>query len=92
MSKNLKKNLVFLFFLLAGIVLGSFIADICQGVKYLDWLSWGKSIGFPKTDNAAVFDLIVFKIAFGFQLQVTISQIITVILSVLLFTRVSKRL
>ncbi len=92
MSKNFKKNLTFIFFLLAGIVLGNFISDLCQGIKYLDWLSWGQHIGFPSTSSAAVFDLIIFKIAFGFELNVTIAQIITVILSIFVFTKISKRL
>lgn len=89
MSKNFKKNIAFLFFLLAGITLGAFIGHICENSAYFSWLAWGKTIGIS-TDSPVVLDLIVIKLAFGFILNVTIAQIITITLSILLFSKTCK--
>lgn len=91
MSKNFKKSVAFLFFLLAGITLGAFISYICKGREYLDWLAWGQEIGLS-TDNPAVVDFIVIKFAIGFTLKVTIAQIFTVILSILIFSKTCRNL
>lgn len=91
MAKNFKHNIAFIFFLLAGITLGAFISKISEGKQYLDWLSWGQSVGLS-TDKPAVLDLIVIKIAFGFVLKVTIAQIITVLLSILIFSKTCSKL
>ncbi|MEG0614576.1 MAG: DUF4321 domain-containing protein [Oscillospiraceae bacterium] len=89
MSKGFKKTIAFLFFLLAGIVVGSVIASLCSHVPVLEWLSWAKSIGFS-TSSPAVVDLIVFKFAFGFELNVNIAQIFCVIISIIVFNKTCK--
>lgn len=40
--KNFKKTFAFIFFMLAGIILGAFIAYVCEGKDYVGWLAWGK--------------------------------------------------
>ncbi len=91
MKRDFKKTIAFIFFLLAGITLGAFVSHICAGRKYLDWLSWGQQIGLS-TDQPAVLDLKVLKIAFGFTLKVTIAQIITVILGIFAFVKTCNKL
>ncbi len=91
MGKNFKKTVAFLFFLLAGITIGAFISHICQGRPYVDWLAWGQEVGLS-TNSPAILDLIVFKLAFGFTLKVTIAQIFTVILSIFAFAKTCKSL
>ena len=91
MSKGLKKTIAFLFFLLAGITVGSVIAHFTQGMRYLSWLSYGKTVGLS-TASPAILDLIVFQIAFGFTLSVNIAQIICVIISILIFSKTCKSL
>ena len=91
MNKNLKRNIAFIFFLLAGITLGAFISKISEGTQYFDWLSWGQSVGIS-TDKPALIDLIIIKVAFGFSLKVTIAQIITVLLSILTFSKTCSKL
>jgi len=91
MSKNFKKTIAFIFFLLAGITVGAFISHICEGREYLSWLAWGQEIGLS-TDKPAFLDLIVIKIAFGFSLKVTIAQIFTVIIAILTFGKTCKSL
>lgn len=91
MSKNFKKNIAFIFFLLAGITLGAFLASVCVGTKYFNWLAWGRSIGLS-TESPVILDLQVIKIAFGATLRVSIAQIITIPVAILIFAKTCKSL
>ncbi|MFT3950577.1 MAG: DUF4321 domain-containing protein [Oscillospiraceae bacterium] len=87
--QNFKRTFAFVFFLLAGIVLGSFISYLCEGKAGLDWLAWGKSIGVP-TDDPFVLDLMVLKISLGCMIKVTIAQIFTIALAIFAFAKTCK--
>lgn len=91
MAKTWKKTVAFLFFLLAGIILGSVIAQLCSGVPFLSWLSYGKTVGI-NTGAPMILDLVVFKIAFGFSMNVNVAQIFCVIISILIFSKTCKNL
>ncbi len=84
----MKKNFLFLFYLLAGILVGAVIASVCKGIPLLSWLSYSQSIGFSPT-NPAVLDLSIIKITFGFAMSISIAQIITIIIA-LYFYKHSK--
>lgn len=88
MSKDLKRTIAFLFFLLAGIILGTVIARLCAGVPVLAWLGWGGQVGF----DPVTLNLIVFKLTFGFSMDVNVAQIICVIASILLYGKTCKGL
>lgn len=88
MGKNFKKTIAFIFFLLAGAILGSFISYICQGKGALDWLAWGKSVGI----ESVTIDLMILKLTFGFVIDVTIAQIFTIALTIFLFCKTCKSL
>lgn len=91
MTKDFKKTIAFLFFLLAGIVLGTVLAKICSGVPYLHWLAYSMSVGID-TGSPLVLDLIVFTLAFGFTLEVNTAQIICVIISLIAYNKTCKGL
>ena len=91
MGGGVKKTIAFLFFLLAGIVFGTVIARLCNGVSFLSWLSYTMSVGLS-TDSPAVLDLIVFKLAFGFTLSVNVAQILCVIISLVVYNKTCKGL
>lgn len=74
--------------MLAGIVLGAFIAYICAGKAYVGWLAWGKSIG---VENIAV-DLYVFRFSFGLMVNATISQLITIPAALIIYAKTCKGL
>lgn len=84
----MKKTFAFIFFLLAGLVIGGFLAYICQGRPYVGWLAWGRSVGI---ENISV-DLYVVSFSFGLMIQATISQIITIPLSLIIFSKTCKSL
>lgn len=86
--KNFKRTFAFIFFVLAGIILGGFIAYICDGKDYVGWLAWGKDVG---VDNVSV-DLYVIKFSFGLMIRATISQIFTIPAALIVFSKTCKNL
>ena len=91
MSSGIKKTIAFLFFLLAGVLLGTIIGRVCDGVPFLSWLAYTMSVGLD-TASPLVLDLIVFKLAFGFTLSVNAAQIICVIISLIVYNKTCKGL
>ena len=91
MGQGIKRTIAFLFFLLAGIVLGTIIGRLCEGVSFLSWLSYSMSVGLD-TASPLVLDLIVFKLAFGFSLTVNTAQIICIIISLIIYNKTCKGL
>lgn len=89
MGKDIKRTIAFLFFLLAGIVIGTVIARLCTNVPYLSWLAYTMSVGLD-TNSPAILDLIVFKLAFGFTLSVNISQIFCIIIALIIYNKTCK--
>ncbi len=91
MTKDFKKTVAFLVFLLAGIVLGTILGRLCEGVSFLSWLAYSMSVGLD-TASPLVLDLIVFKLAFGFSLTVNTAQIICIIAALLIYNKTCKGL
>lgn len=91
MTKDIKRTIAFLFFLLAGIVLGTVIARLCEGVPVLSWLAYSMSVGLD-TGSPMVLDLIVFKLALGFTLTVNTAQIICIITALIVYNKTCKNL
>ena len=86
-----KRNLVLIFMLLAGVIVGSLIAGSAAKVPYLGWLSYGNSIGIPVNDPM-VLDLAVLQLAFGFQFEVNVAQIICIILAICMYKGLVNKL
>ena len=91
MAKDFKKTIAFLVFLLAGIILGTILGRLCDGVSFLSWLAYSLSVGLD-TASPLVLDLIVFKVAFGFSLTVNTAQIICIIAALLIYNKTCKGL
>lgn len=91
MTKDFKKTIAFLVFLLAGIILGTILGRLCEGVSFLSWLAYSMSVGLD-TASPLVLDLIVFKVAFGFSLTVNTAQIICIIAALLIYNKTCKGL
>ncbi|HCJ41186.1 DUF4321 domain-containing protein [uncultured Ruminococcus sp.] len=86
--ESFKKGFAFIFFMLAGIVLGAFLAIVCEGKPYVDWLSWGKDIGVQDLS----VDLYVIKFTLGLMVHATISQIVTILAALIAFAKVGKNI
>ena len=83
----MKKTFLFLFYLLAGIIVGSLLANLCAGVPFLSWLAYSGTIGFA-AGNPACLDLIIIKLYFGFSLAVSVAQILCISLALFFYSRV----
>ena len=68
---KLKRNLLLIFFILAGIVLGGMLANLCANIPFLSWLAYSSSIGF-NADSPFVLDLSVIKLTFGFSMGISV--------------------
>lgn len=68
--------------ILAGIVLGSFIATLTSGISGLSWLSYGQTFGFQ---NPIVLDLGVMILTFGLTIKITIASILGIIIAAFIY-------
>ena len=82
----MKKNLIFVFYLLAGIIFGSLLANLCANVPMLSWLAYSSGVGFAANDPACL-DLVIVKLYFGFSIAISVSQILCVGIAIFLYNR-----
>lgn len=74
---KMKKTLLLLFFVLAGIVLGALLASACADSETLGWLAFSREIGISP-DAPLLVDISVVRFCFGFSMQFSVAQILTV--------------
>lgn len=86
-----KKGLIFALFLLAGILLGSVLTEIAENVSFLNFLTWGKSIGIGHP-SPIVVDLAVVTFSFGFSVQMNLAILICIIASLIFYSKVGKNI
>lgn len=84
----MKKSFWLNFFLIcAGIVIGAMLAEITAGVPFLSWLSYGLDFG---TEAPLILDLNVLRLSVGLSVNITISTIVCVALSLILGRMIVK--
>ena len=87
----MKRNLLFAFWLLAGIITGGLIASVCQNVPFLSWLAYSASIGIGN-DTPFVLDLSILTLTFAFALRISVAQIFTIFASIFLYRWTVKKI
>lgn len=87
---KLKRNILLLFFLLAGIVVGAMLASVTANVGFLSWLAYTGQIGFSP-ENPFILDLDIIRLSFGFVMKISVAQIITIALAIFLYNKTSIR-
>lgn len=80
--KKAKNPWVLIVLLLAGIVLGSFIATIAAGVPGVSWLAFGQTFGLH---NPFVLDLGIIVITFALTIKITIASIVGIVLAAVIY-------
>ncbi len=70
--------------MLAGVVLGGFLADLFGGVSALSWLSYGKNFGLA---SPLVLDLGVLTLQFALMIRFTIAGILGIILAFFIYRK-----
>ena len=68
--------------MLAGIVLGSFIATLTDSISWLSWLSFGQTFGFQ---NPIILDLGVIVLTFGLTIKISIARIIGIVIAACIY-------
>lgn len=86
----MKRNLLFAFWLLAGIITGGLIASVCQNVPFLSWLAYSASIGIGNA-TPFVLDLSILTLTFAFALRISVAQIFTIFASIFLYRWTVKK-
>ena len=71
-----------LLFLLAGLVLGGFIALATEDISWLSWLSYGQTFGLA---SPLVLDLGIIELTFGLTIRITIAGIIGMIFGLVMY-------
>ncbi len=84
---KLNKTLLLLFYLLAGIVAGNLISQLFSGIQILSWLSYYSEIGF----SPFTLDLSVITFTFGMNMGITVAQIITISIALILYKKTSGK-
>ncbi|WP_250277679.1 DUF4321 domain-containing protein [[Clostridium] colinum] len=84
--KNTKSSLVFILNVISGLVIGCFIGDMVKEIKYLSWLSYGKTIGLT---SPLSINLEIIAIQFSFTIKFTLAGIIGMIISILIYKKLS---
>lgn len=87
----MKKNLILLFLLLAGVMFGSLLAAATRNISWLNWLSYGQTIGIA-VDQPMLLDLSVIRLAFGFELGINIAQVICLLVAIFAYKGLASRL
>ncbi len=87
----MKRNLLFAFWLLAGIITGGLIASVCQNVPFLSWLAYSASIGIGNA-TPFVLDLSILTLTFAFALRISVAQIFTIFASIFLYRWTVKKI
>ena len=80
--KRAKNRWVLLLLMLAGIVLGSFIATLAQGVPGFSWLAFGESFGLS---SPLVLDLGIMVITFALTIHITIASILGIVVAAIIY-------
>ena len=76
-----------LFLILAGVVIGTMIAEITVGISWLSWLSYGLEFG---TESPFVLNLYVLRLTLGITVKITVSTVLFVTLSLILGGLISR--
>ncbi len=84
---KLRRNLLFCFYLLAGVVLGALLANLCSGIQFLQWLCYESNIGF----GPVTIDLSIVNFTVGAHMGINVAQIFTVGIALWLYYRVAGK-
>lgn len=85
MATREKNTLVFIVFILCGIVIGGLLGELSKSINWLNWLSYGQSFGFS---DPFTLDLGVMQLTLGLMIKINIASIIGIIVAVFVYRKV----
>ena len=77
-----KNNWALFLLLLAGIVIGSFIAQATAGVSALSWLNYGQKFGLTQPFK---LDLGILVLTFGLSVMITLGSILGIVIAIIIY-------
>lgn len=86
---QMKRSVTLIFVLWCGIVAGGLLSEVLDGIKFLDWLSYGQYFG---TNSPLILDLGVIVLTFGVQFHITVAGIIGMLVALLLYSQSAGRI
>jgi hypothetical protein len=86
--RNVKsKNVILLLILMiGGILIGALLASATKNMQYLSWLGYSKSFGLG-VNKPMLIDLSVLRLAFGFDVNISMAQILCLIGAAMLYKK-----
>lgn len=75
---------VLILLLLAGVVLGGFLASVLGDIPALGWLAYGKDFGLS---SPLILDLGVLTLQFGLTIRFTIAGLLGILLAFLIYRK-----
>lgn len=81
-----KETILLIFMIIAGFIIGGLAAKLCGGIPIVQWLSYGKEIGLD-AGKPAVIDLAIVKIAFGFEMNLNVGEVLGIFLGLFLYKK-----
>lgn len=85
MATKEKNTLVFIVFILCGIVIGGLLGELSRTINWLNWLSYGQAFGFS---NPFTLDLGVMQVTLGLMIKINIASIIGIVISIFIYRKV----
>lgn len=86
MQQGFLKGMLMFAVLLAAVILGSLIGDFARTIGGIEWLGRTFDIGFSTFD----LNLKVFIITLGFQIHVSVAEIVMILAGLLCYPKVAK--
>ena len=85
MAVKEKSILIFILFILCGLVIGGLLGELASKVDFLWWLSYGEEFGL---EDPVILNLQVITITFGLMFKINISSIIGMILAIFIYKKI----
>ncbi len=84
MQRGSKNGWILLLLMLAGVVIGGFLAEVLGKLPYFGWLAYGKTFGLTPP---LVLDLQIIALQIGFTIRFTIAGILGIVIAFFLYRR-----
>lgn len=79
-----KNTLILVFLVLAAVVLSALIGTLTKDISFLQWITWGDSIGFDLQN----VDLAIINFSVSFRMQANVLQVILIGAALLLYKKI----
>lgn len=85
MAVKPKNFWILLLCMLSGLTVGNFIGDLCSGVNFLSFLTYGQSFGL---ENPVTIDLGMILMSLQFQIKITLAGIMGLIIGIVVYKKI----